>query len=106
VREVAMSQSKPNHENRSTSVAIWLTAPLSLALSVSRLLIAAVLMIVAPILGAVLGVSAVTLALTACFFEWFSAVPDFPFWPMVGASVACATTRIAVEYATAIALKR
>jgi hypothetical protein len=96
-----MSQSKLNHENRSTSAAIWLTAPLSLALSLTRLLLAAVLMIVAPILGAALSVLAVTLALTACFFEWFSAVPNFPFWPMLGGSLACAVARLALERAKA-----
>jgi hypothetical protein len=101
-----MSQSKLNYENRSTSAAIWLTAPLSLALTLTRILMVAVLMIVAPILGAALSVLAVTLALTACFFEWFSAVPDFPFWPMLGAAAVCAFAKLMVEAATSTILRR
>jgi hypothetical protein len=95
-----MSNSKLDYETRGASAAFWLATPLFLGLHVARILLAAVLMIVAPIVGAVLSVLAVTLALTACFFEWFSAVPDFPFWPMLGAALACAVARLALDRAT------
>jgi hypothetical protein len=52
------------------------------------------------LLGAMLSVLAVALALTACFFEWFSAVPDLPFWPMLGAALSCAVARLALDRAT------
>jgi hypothetical protein len=99
-----MSATKANFKTRSAMAARWLTAPIVLALHIARVLCAAVLIIVAPILGAVLSVLAVGLALAACFFEWFSAVPDFPFWPMLGAALACAVARLALDRTTAALL--
>ncbi len=101
-----MSATNTNFETRSTTVARWLAAPVILGSHVIRILIAAVLMIVAPILGAVLSVLAITLTLTACFFQWFSAVPDFPFWSMLVAAVACAVTRLILERVTGALLRR
>ncbi len=100
-----MSYSKLDYETRGASGAFWLAAPLILGFQVARILLAAVLMIVAPILGAALSVLAVALALTECFFEWFSAVPDFPFWPMLGAALICALSRLALERLTAALLR-
>jgi hypothetical protein len=99
-----MSATNTNFENRRSTAARWLAAPFVLTLHIARFLCAAVLMIVAPILGAVLSILAVALALTACFFEWFSAVPDFPFWAMLGAALVCALARLALERATAALL--
>lgn len=95
-----MSATNTNLETRSATAARWLAAPIVLTLHLARILCAAVLMIVAPILGAALSVMAVALTLTACFFEWFSAVPDFPFWPMLAAALACAVARMALEQAS------
>ena len=100
-----MSESPSLSNERSGSAARWLLAPLVLALQVARFVCAAVLMILAPLLGAVLSVMAVALALTACFFEGFSAVPDFPFWPMLSGALACALARLALERVT-VALVR
>lgn len=100
-----MSAANTNVESLSTTAARWLVAPVVLTLHVARILCAAVLMIVAPILGTVLSVLAVALALTACFFEWFSAVPNFPFWPMLGAALACAVARLGLERATSALLR-
>jgi len=88
-----------SNEVRSTW-ARWLAAPVVLVLQGARFVCAAVLMIVAPLLGAVLSVLAVALALTACFFEWFSAVPNFPFWPMLGGALACALARLTLDRVT------
>jgi hypothetical protein len=106
VREVAMSATNTNLETRSATAARWLAAPIGLTLQIARILCAAVLLIVAPILGAILSVLAVALALTASFFEWFSAVPDFPFWPMLGTAAACAVTRMILERVTGTLLRR
>ena len=93
-----------SNEDRSTW-AQWLAAPAVFVLQVARFACAAVLMIVAPLLGAVLSVLAVALALTACFFGWFSAVPNFPFWPMLGGALACALARLTLERVTAALLR-
>lgn len=100
-----MSATKTNFDTRSVMAARWLAAPVVLVLRLARILCAAVLMIVAPILSAILSVLAVALALTACFFEWLSGVPDFPFWPMLGVAIACALARVALERATAALLR-
>jgi hypothetical protein len=96
-----MSETNTNFETRGATAARWLAAPVVLMLQIARILCAAVLMIVAPILGAALSVMAVALTLTACFFEWFSAVPYFPFWHMLGAALACAVARLVLEQMTA-----
>jgi hypothetical protein len=101
-----MSATKTNFETRSFTAARWLSAPFVLTLHIARFLCAAVLMIVAPILGAVLSIVAVALALTAFFFEWFSAVPDFQFWPMLGAALACSLARLVLERVTVALLRR
>ena len=93
-----------SNEVRSTWVR-WLTAPVVFVLQGARFVCAAVLMIVAPLLGAMLSVLAVALTLTACFFEWFSAVPNFPFWPMLGGALACALARLTLERVTAALLR-
>jgi hypothetical protein len=95
-----MSATNTNFETRSSAAARWLAAPVVLTLHIATILCAAVLIIVAPILGALLSIVAVAFALTACFFEWFSAVPNFPFWPMLGAALACAVARLALGRAT------
>jgi hypothetical protein len=95
-----MSNSKLDYETRSASAAVWIATPLMLGLHIAKILLATVLLVVAPILGAVLSVLAITLALTACFFEWFSAVPDFPFWSMLGAALTCAVARLILDRAT------
>ncbi len=100
-----MSATNKTFETRSTTAARWLAAPVALTLHIARILCAAVLMIVAPILGAVLSALAVALALTACFFEWFSVVPYFPFWPMLAAALACAVARLVLARVTTAMLR-
>lgn len=100
-----MSDSPSLANEKSLYAVRWLLAPLVLVMHVARILCGAVLMIVAPLLGAVLSVMAVALALTACFFEWFSAVPNFPFWPMLGGALACAIARLTLERVTAAVLR-
>jgi hypothetical protein len=100
-----MSESTSMSNEVRSTWARWLAAPVVLVLQGARFVCAAVLMIVAPLLGAVLSVLAVALALTACFFEWFSAVPNFPFWPMLGGALACALARLTLDRVTVALLR-
>lgn len=65
-----------------------------------RLVAAAVLGLVTPIVSTILGALAVLLAGTAVLFRYGAPRPDFPFWELVALALGCAVARVLLERVT------
>jgi hypothetical protein len=65
-----------------------------------RILIAAVVVFVAPLCMMLLSIAAALLVLTALVFRFGAPTVDFPFWGMLSLALLCATARLIIQRLT------
>lgn len=89
--------------NTTTTNSFFVTALLAVwhgCMATVRLVAAAVLGLVTPIVSTILGALAVLLAGTAVLFRYGAPRLDFPFWEILGLALACAVARMLLERVT------
>lgn len=77
--------------------AFGLRAMLGAVLGAARILIAAVVALVAPLCMTLLSIAAALLVLTALVFHFGAPALDFPFWGMLSLALLCATARFIIQ---------
>ncbi len=95
--------------NPTTTNGFFVTALLAVmhgCIATVRLVAAAVLGLVTPIVSTILGALAVLLAGTAVLFRYGAPRLDFPFWEILGLALACAIARVLLERVTRAVLHR